>query len=89
MFRSFICGYGRAEAVVRRCSVKKGVLKISQYLQENTCVGEETLTQVFSCQYCEIFENTYFEELLRATAFDSSFCSALPEISNNILLRGI
>ena len=25
-------------------------------------------TQVFSCQYCEIFKNTYFEEHLQTTA---------------------
>ena len=39
---------------------------------ENTCVGafslqlyeKETPTQVFSCEICEIFKNTYFEEHL-------------------------
>ena len=25
-------------------------------------------TQVFSCKYCEIFKNTYFEEHLRTAA---------------------
>ena len=25
-------------------------------------------TQVFSCKYCEIFDNTYFEEHLRTAA---------------------
>ena len=29
---------------------------------------KETTTQVFSCEYGEIFENTYFEEHLRTTA---------------------
>ena len=29
---------------------------------------KETPTQVFSCEYCKIFKNTYFEENLRATA---------------------
>ena len=29
---------------------------------------QETPTQMFSCEYCEIFKNTYFEELLRTTA---------------------
>ena len=28
----------------------------------------ETPTQVFSCEYCEIFKNTYFEEHLRTAA---------------------
>ena len=27
-----------------------------------------TQTQVFSCEYCEIFKNTYFEEHLRTVA---------------------
>ena len=30
---------------------------------------KETLTQVFSREYCEIFKNTYFEEHLRTAAF--------------------
>ena len=57
-----------AEAAVRRCS--------SKCLQENTCVGfsflikfqalclqyysRETPTQVFSCEYCKIFKNSFF-----------------------------
>ena len=32
--------------------LKKGFLKISQY------------SQVFSCEYCKIFKNIYFEEYL-------------------------
>ena len=46
-------------------------LKISQNSQENTCarvsfsikfffIKKETLAQVFSCEFCEIFKNTYF-----------------------------
>ena len=27
-------------------------------------IKKETLTQVFSCEYCEIFKNAYFEEHL-------------------------
>ena len=29
---------------------------------------KETLTQVFSCEYCELSKNTYFEERLQMTA---------------------
>ena len=29
---------------------------------------KETLTQVFSCEYCKTFENTYFKEHLRTMA---------------------
>ena len=62
------------EAAVRRCSTKWVFLKMSQMSQESTCVGfcfqdscrpeglwlyrKETPTQVFSCEYYEIFKNT-------------------------------
>ena len=62
------------KAVVRRCSVKKVFLEISQNLEENTfargsflikleaCnfIKKETLTQVFSCEFCKTFKNTNF-----------------------------
>ena len=42
---------------------KKVFLKISQNLQENTCarifINKETLAQVFSYEFCEIFKNTF------------------------------
>ena len=31
-------------------------------------IKKETLTQVFSCQFCEIFKNTFLTEHLRVTA---------------------
>ena len=74
----------------RRCSIKKLFLKISQYSQENTCVQvssesrcgasgrqlylKEIPTQVFFCEYCEIFKKAYFEENLRTAA--SEYCKA-------------
>ena len=36
-------GYGGAEAAVRRYSLKQLFLTISQYSQENTCVGVAVL----------------------------------------------
>ena len=57
--------------------MKKLFLKILQYSQENTCVGglrSETLLKnrfleiVFSCEYCQIFKNIYFEEHLQTVA---------------------
>ena len=64
-----------AEAVGRRCSVKKMFLKISQNAQENTCaracflitmqaeacdlIKKETLAQVFSYEFCEIFKRPF------------------------------
>ena len=63
---------------------KKGVLEISQNSQENTCARlsfliklqawslllywKETLTQVFSCQFCEISKNIFFTEHVWTTA---------------------
>ena len=70
----------RPETVTRRCSVKKVPLKITQNSQENISVRvsflirlqvkacnfikKETLTQVFSCEFGEIFKNTFFIEYL-------------------------
>ena len=31
-------------------------------------IKKETLAQVFSCEFCEIFKNIFFTEPLRATA---------------------
>ena len=66
---------------------RKLFLKMSQYSQENTCVGitffnknaglqtcsfiKETLTQEFSCEYWEILKNNYFEEHLWTAASES------------------
>ena len=67
-----------------RCSIKKLFLKISRYSQENTCVGVSFLilkrdsdTGFFSCEYCEIFKNTYFEEHLRTAVTENILCSKL------------
>ena len=54
--------------------MKKSVL---ENFAKNTCAGlrpetllkKETLAQVFSCEFCEIFKNTFFKEHLRTTAF--------------------
>ena len=43
-----------SEAVVQRCSVKKMFLKTLQNSQENT------RAQLFSCEFCEVFKNTFF-----------------------------
>ena len=52
-------------AVARRCSEQKVFLDISQNSQENTCervsfLIKETLTQVFSCKFCEISKENFF-----------------------------
>ena len=47
----------------RRCSVRKSVLK-----NFTKFTGKETLAQLFSCEFCEIFKNTLFIEHLWETA---------------------
>ena len=79
------CGPILSEAAFHRCSSKQLFLKISQYSQEKTCVGvffnknaalkasnfiKNRLQH--SAEYCEIFNNTYFEEHLPTTAFGVS-----------------
>ena len=54
----------------RRCSIKKVFIKILQSSQENTC-ARVTLTQVFSCEFCKIFKNSFFTEYIRANASDN------------------
>ena len=56
------------EAVSQSCSVKKVFLEILQNSQGNTCVRasacnfikKENVTQVFSCEFGEISNNTLF-----------------------------
>ena len=57
----------------QRCSIKKPVLKNFTILTgKHLCwslfwlkLRQETPTQVFSCEYCENFKNTYFGKHLR------------------------
>ena len=57
-----------------RCYVEKVFLEISQNSQENTSardsfliklqayfIEKESLAQVFSCEFCEIFMNTFYQ----------------------------
>ena len=46
---------------------KKGVLKnFTKFTGKHLCqiIKKETLAQVFSCEFCEIFKNTIFIEHL-------------------------
>ena len=56
---------------------KKGVLRISQNLQESICarasflinfIKKETLAQVFSCEFCELSKNTFLQRTPLMTA---------------------
>ena len=64
---------------------KKVFLKISQKSQKHSCarvfflikmqawvLKKKSLVWVFSCEYCEIFKNTYFEEHLRKAASEAN-----------------
>ena len=75
-----------------RCYIKKVFSEISHNSQENTCarvsfliklacnfIKKDSLTQVFSCKFCEISKNTFFTEQLLTTA--SKRCFAFPKIS--------
>ena len=73
--------YAKAEAATGGILQKKLFLKISQNSQKNTCsrvsfliklkalacyfLKKDTLTLVFSCEFYEIFKNTFFTEHLQ------------------------
>ena len=53
---------------------------------------KEIPTQVFSCEYCKIFNNTYFEEHLRTAASvhrTSHGCGILVYVADSISYRDI
>ena len=67
------------KAAVRRCFSKQIVLKIPQYIQENTCVGAFRPATFFKkdsntgapCGYYEIFKNRFFYRTPPVTASGS------------------
>ena len=75
-------------AAARRCSVKKVLLEISQNF-----IKKETLTQVFSCEFCETSKNTlsYRKPLVATLLYQAKYIFALaihqlPQDSNTLLL---
>ena len=53
--------------------VKKGVMRnFAKFTRKHLCRKNETLAQVFSGEFCEIYKNTVFAEHHRATASDYS-----------------
>ena len=86
-----------------RCSIKKGALKNFAVLTEkhlcwslfliklqawrHATLLNETPTQVFSWEYCEIFKNIYFEEHLQTAAPDILVNSILQRDSVKICDR--
>ena len=61
----------------RMCSVKNIFLKVSQNSQENTCarvsflikLQTAFLAQVFSCEFSEVFKNTFLDGTPPVSAF--------------------
>ena len=74
-------------------------LKISEYSQENTCVSyrpggmqfywKETPIQMFSCEYWEIFKNTFFEKHLRTAASVLLIIKVVASIGHLFLIKNI
>ena len=55
-----------AEAVIRMCSVKKGVLRnFTKFAGKHPCQSQ---AQVLSCEFCEISKNTFFYRIPLVTA---------------------
>ena len=61
-----LCEHIKIRSSQQRCSVRKGVLT-ELSLRPSTLL-KKTLTKVFSCEFCEIYKNTFFTEHLWATA---------------------
>ena len=60
-----------SEVVARRCSIEIGVTKnFTQFTRKDLCQSLFSLAQVFSCNVCEIFKNTFCTEHLRTTTSD-------------------
>ena len=78
--KNIICYSLSPEATVQRCSLNKFFWKVVENEEENASVGvalitvlvnvtkKEALTQVFSCEFCEMFQTRFFAEHVRATA---------------------
>ena len=58
----------KVEVVIQRCFVKNVFLMIfhrKTFVPESKQVNKVDVMQVLSCEYCEIFKNTFFVEHLR------------------------
>ena len=68
--------HGAEEAVVQSCSVKKVFLEISQNSKKSTCARVSFSIKLqasglrFSCEFCKIFKNTFFQGIPPVAAAD-------------------
>ena len=67
------CKEGALENFARKTPMPKS-LNSNKHLRSEACsfIEKETLSQLFSCKFCEIFTKTYFMEHLTATASSNS-----------------
>ena len=75
-----------SEAAPRGVLQENVFLEISQNSQENNFIKKETLTLVFSGEFCEISKNTFFTEHLWATASVSFFTFASVLFVNTFII---
>ena len=67
-----ICSHFRS--YYRRCSIKNGVLRnFAKFTGKKLCqslffIKKETLAQVFLCEVCKVFKNTFLTDFLWTTA---------------------
>ena len=47
-------------------------------LQAEACIKKENLVQVFSCEFCEISKNAFFQRTFSVAASDISLGSFIP-----------
>ena len=62
-----------AEAATVGVLQERVFLEILRNSWKTPVIKKDTLTQVFSCEFCEISKNTFFSEHLWATASESIF----------------
>ena len=59
-----LSGWNKSGSIHPEVFCQKGFLNILQNLQESTCTGVffyySSRSQLFSCQFCEMFKNAYF-----------------------------
>ena len=74
-----LTGVNSSEAVTRRCSVVGALENFAKFTGKHLCqslffnnfIKKETLAQMFSCEFCEIFKNTFFKRTPLVAAFNS------------------
>ena len=58
----------RPETFCKKDALKNLAKFTGKHLCQSLFLKKETLAQVFFCEFCEIFKNTFFTEYLLATA---------------------